>query len=84
MERLAMYECVIGQVYSLCSSSSVSYELHADRQLATSERTPDAVVRARVYWYCFVHEAIKTGLKGGRLVMYASLLCRLSFALDEA
>jgi hypothetical protein len=69
-----MYECAVGQVYSLCSIDTVTYELGIDSgasaaRWGTDEDRPPFVVRARVYWYCYVHEAIKTGLKGGRLVM---------------
>ena len=101
IERLAMYECAVAQVYSLCSMDSLTYELGVDSGSestrwgnATGEQRPEFLVRARVYWYCFgessilfhnlyiplltplcllllsVHEAIKTGLKGGRLVMF--------------
>lgn len=99
IERLAMYECAVAQVYSLCSLDSLTYELGVDARSnsarwgnASGEQRPEFLVRARVYWYCFgesqplfsplavrsdisspslaVHEAIKTGLKGGRLIMF--------------
>ncbi|KAL7409829.1 hypothetical protein BDY24DRAFT_401974 [Mrakia frigida] len=77
IERLAMYECAVAQVYSLCSMDSLTYDLGVDNGADSTrwgnatgdQQRPEFLVRARVYWYCFVHEAIKTGLKGGRLVM---------------
>lgn len=57
------------QVYTLCSPDQTSYEILPDRTTGQRERVPDALVKARVYYYAFVHECIKTGLKGGRLVL---------------
>lgn len=61
-----MYECAVGQVYSLCSIDSATYELGIDGGSTSArwgnqdEERPSFLVRARVYWYCYVHEAIKT------------------------
>ena len=61
-----MYECAVGQVYSLCSIDSATYELGIDGGSSSArwgdqqEDRPSFLVRARVYWYCYVHEAIKT------------------------
>lgn len=52
-----MYEAAINQVYTLCSLPSPN---------GRGEEV-DIMVRARIYWYAFVHEGITTGLRGGRL-----------------
>jgi len=65
IERLAMYECAVAQVYSLCSMDSLTYELGVDSGAdstrwgdATGEQRPEFLVRARVYWYCFGQSSI--------------------------
>jgi hypothetical protein len=64
MERLAMYECAVAQVFALCSLSSLGYD-GLQHYLG-----PDGdIIRVRLYWYTFVHEGITSGLKGGRLVL---------------
>lgn len=63
IERLAMYEATMSQVYTLCSlapSSSVG---------SGQGDYVDALVRARIFWYAHVIDGITTGLRGGRLVL---------------
>ncbi|KAF8509550.1 hypothetical protein JB92DRAFT_3083744 [Gautieria morchelliformis] len=56
-----MYETAINQVYTLCSLAS-------PRSVNSGQgEQVDALVRARIYWYAFVHEGITTGIRGGRL-----------------
>jgi hypothetical protein len=64
MERLAMYECAVAQVFALCSLSSMGYD-----GLQHFPGPDGDIVRVRLYWYTFVHEGITSGLKGGRLVL---------------
>ena len=68
MERLAMYEVAINQVYTLCSLASVTSVNSGRGEFV------DAAVRARIFWYAHVHEGITTGLRGGRLLLYALLI----------
>lgn len=77
MERLGLYECAISQLVSLSSHGTVGYE----RNLAFDPVGPraqssghDLMSQIRLFWYGFIHEGIKTGLKGGRLLMYVFLL----------
>jgi hypothetical protein len=59
-----MYETAINQVYTLCSLAS-------PRSVNSGQgEYVDALVRARIYWYAFVHEGITTGLRGGRLHLF--------------
>ncbi|KAH7889892.1 hypothetical protein F5I97DRAFT_606993 [Phlebopus sp. FC_14] len=63
IERLTTYEATLSHIYALCSlvnPSSVS-----------SGQGPyyDALVRARIFWYAYVHEGVTTGLRGGRLLL---------------
>ncbi|KAF8516906.1 hypothetical protein BU17DRAFT_20348, partial [Hysterangium stoloniferum] len=61
LERLTLYETAINQVYTLCSLAS-------PRSVNSGQgEQVDALVRARIYWYAFVHEGITTGIRGGRL-----------------
>ncbi|KAI5122045.1 hypothetical protein M0805_006030 [Coniferiporia weirii] len=63
MERLAMYEAAVNQVYTLCSLASVSSINSGQGDYV------DAAVRARIFWYAHVHEGVTTGLRGGRLLL---------------
>lgn len=63
LERLAMYEVAVNQVYALCSLVSVSSMKGSQGDFV------DATVRARIFWYAHVHEGITTGLRGGRLLL---------------
>lgn len=63
-ERLAMYECALGQVFQLCSASALGYD-----GLPYTIDPANELIRRRLYWYAFVHEGITTGLKGGRMVL---------------
>jgi len=66
-----MYETAINQVYTLCSiASPQSVNSGQGDQV-------DTLVRARIYWYAFVHEGVTTGLRGGRLHLYGPS-CQLS------
>jgi hypothetical protein len=64
LDRLAMYEAAVQQVYTLCQHDGVATGV-------TSEiRASNALVRARIFWYAYVHEGLTTGLRGGRLLMF--------------
>lgn len=63
MDRLAMYEAAVQQVYTLCQHDGVATGLSADTRAA------NALVRMRIFWYAHVHEGLTTGLRGGRLLM---------------
>lgn len=52
MERLAMYECAIAQVFSMCSLSAMNY----DGYLGNAGGPNNEMIRIRLYWYSFVHE----------------------------
>ncbi|OCF36737.1 hypothetical protein I316_01333 [Kwoniella heveanensis BCC8398] len=73
VERLAMYESAISQVFTLCSFIAMGYDGQPSATASVNGGTDDyngqdlVLVRVRVYWYAFVHEGITTGLKGGRL-----------------
>ncbi|WVQ99298.1 hypothetical protein IAU59_006430 [Kwoniella sp. CBS 9459] len=73
VERLAMYESAISQVFTLCSFTAMGYDGQPSATASVNGGTDDyngqdlVSVRVRVYWYAFVHEGITTGLKGGRL-----------------
>lgn len=84
-----MYECAVGQVYSLCSFAAINYDgLPASASAAnggTDEAADSHLVRVRIYWCkccviavltsdAFVHEGITTGLKGGRMILYVLTL----------
>ncbi|KAG1749013.1 uncharacterized protein EDB91DRAFT_1112007 [Suillus paluster] len=56
-----MYEATLSQIYCLCSLASPS-TVHSGQGPYC-----DALVRARVFWYAYVHEGVRTGLRGGRL-----------------
>ncbi|QRW03794.1 Fungal Zn(2)-Cys(6) binuclear cluster domain [Ceratobasidium sp. AG-Ba] len=60
LERLAMYEATVSQVYTLCSLGSLVKSGQGE--------FVDALVRARIFWYGHVHEGITSGLRGGRLI----------------
>ncbi|KAJ9097370.1 hypothetical protein QFC19_006839 [Naganishia cerealis] len=78
-ERLAMYECALGQVFSLCSASALGYD-----GLPAMPSPEQELVRRRLYWYAFVHEGITTGLKGGRMVLDEDELSSLDDVLPQA
>lgn len=70
-----MYETAINQVYTLCSLAS-------PRSVNSGQgESVDALVRARIYWYAFVHEGITSGLRGGRLHLLVSHFCCFIHAL---
>ncbi|KAJ9108955.1 hypothetical protein QFC21_000277 [Naganishia friedmannii] len=77
-ERLAMYECALGQVFSLCSDSALGYD-----GLPVIPRPEQELMRRRLYWYAFVHEGITTGLKGGRMVLDEDDLSSLDDMLPQ-
>jgi hypothetical protein len=57
-----MHETALSQVYTLCDLASLSSS-------SPSGSTPtDNEVRARIFWYAYLHEAITIGLQGGRLI----------------
>ena len=66
MERLAMYEAAVNQVYTLCSLANVTTINSGQGEYI------DAAVRARIFWYAHIHEGITTGLRGGRLLLCVS------------
>ncbi|ORY32498.1 hypothetical protein BCR39DRAFT_522503 [Naematelia encephala] len=73
VERLAMYEAAVSQVYTLCSFLATGYDGAPSATSAVNGGSDEASdsgllqVRVRIYWYAFVHEGITSGLKGGRL-----------------
>jgi hypothetical protein len=76
-ERLVMYECAVGQVATLTAAGALgnSGGLSADPFAESGPPNPDEVMtQVRLYWYSFVNESIKTGLKGGRLILYVLLI----------
>jgi len=68
LDRLAMYEAAVQQVYTLCQHDGVIINGSPEVRAAT------ALVRARIFWYAHVHEGITTGLRGGRLLMFVASL----------
>ncbi|EIW85412.1 hypothetical protein CONPUDRAFT_162612 [Coniophora puteana RWD-64-598 SS2] len=59
MERIAMQEATLAQVHTLCFPPSPEAE---------NAIPCEPLVRARVFWYANVQEAITQGLRDGRLV----------------
>ncbi|KAI0748006.1 hypothetical protein C8Q80DRAFT_1336908 [Daedaleopsis nitida] len=57
LERLAMYDATMSQVYALCS-------LNID---SGQGEYVDALVRARIFWYSHVIDGVTSGLRGGRI-----------------
>ena len=68
LDRLAMYEAAVQQVYTLCQHDGILVNGSPEVRAAT------ALVRARIFWYAHVHEGITTGLRGGRLLMFVAPL----------
>nr|VWO98786.1 cAMP-dependent protein kinase catalytic subunit [Ganoderma boninense] len=60
MERLAMSDATMSQVYALCS-------LHST-EIGQGEYV-DALVRARIFWYAHVVDGMTSGLRGGRIAL---------------
>ncbi|TBU32375.1 hypothetical protein BD309DRAFT_879221 [Dichomitus squalens] len=60
MERLAMYDATMSQVYALCSLHSA--------EIGQGEYV-DALVRARIFWYAHVIDGVTSGLRGGRIAL---------------
>lgn len=63
INRLAMYEAAIQQVYTLCQHDGIVTNGSPDIRAATT------LMRARIFWYAYVHEGLTTGLRGGRLLL---------------
>ncbi|CDO70783.1 hypothetical protein BN946_scf184798.g98 [Trametes cinnabarina] len=59
IERLALYDTTMSQVYALCS-------LGTDVDSGQGEYI-DALVRARIFWYAYVVDGVTSGLRGGRI-----------------
>ncbi|KAI0637085.1 hypothetical protein C8Q77DRAFT_1050404 [Trametes polyzona] len=59
MERLAMYDSTMSQVFALCSLST-------DFSTGQGDYV-DALVRARIFWYAHVTDGVTSGLRGGRI-----------------
>ncbi|KAI0781054.1 hypothetical protein BD413DRAFT_464064 [Trametes elegans] len=59
MERLAMYDATMSQVYALCSLATT-----VD---SGQGQYVDALVRARIFWYAHVIDGVSSGLRGGRI-----------------
>ncbi|KAI0646938.1 hypothetical protein C8Q79DRAFT_1046481 [Trametes meyenii] len=59
MERLAMYDSTMNQVYALCSLTTDVDSGHGEYV--------DALVRARIFWYAHVVDGVTNGLRGGRI-----------------
>lgn len=60
IERHTTYEATLSQIHALCQLSASSVN-------SGQGSLCDALVRARIFWYAYVHEGITTGLRGGRL-----------------
>ncbi|KAH7909713.1 hypothetical protein BJ138DRAFT_1010277 [Hygrophoropsis aurantiaca] len=63
MDRLTTYQATLSQIYTLCSLADPN-SVNSGLGLYY-----DALVRARVFWYAYIHEGITTGLRGGRLFL---------------
>ncbi|GBE82350.1 hypothetical protein SCP_0407340 [Sparassis crispa] len=63
VERMAMHEATISQVYTLCSLASVSSVSSGQGDYV------DALVRARVFWYTYVLDGVTSALRGGRILL---------------
>ncbi|KAL4065387.1 hypothetical protein V8B97DRAFT_1868574 [Scleroderma yunnanense] len=61
VERRTTYEATLSQIHALCHFTSTSSVNSGQGPLC------DALVRARIFWYAYVHEGITIGLRGGRL-----------------
>ena len=90
LERIAMYEAAVSQVYTLCSFSGKDYDGLPSGASPVNGGSFDAasisslnMVRIRIYWYTFVHEGITTGLKGGRLLLDDEDLDTMQDSLDN-
>ncbi|KAI8998747.1 hypothetical protein BD414DRAFT_408105 [Trametes punicea] len=59
MERLAMYDSTMSQVYALCSLGTTTDSGQGEYI--------DALVRARIFWYSYVVDGVTSGLRGGRI-----------------
>ncbi|KAI0664923.1 hypothetical protein C8Q70DRAFT_1060822 [Cubamyces menziesii] len=59
MERLAMYDATMSQVYALCSLATTVDSGQGEYI--------DALVRARIFWYAHVVDGVTSGLRGGRI-----------------
>lgn len=68
-----MYEAAVQQVYTLCQHDGVATGLSAEI------RASNTLVRARIFWYAYVHEGLTTGLRGGRLLMFVVPLQSLDY-----
>lgn len=65
LEKLAMSEAALSQTQALCIVSAVLPD-----QLPPGN-SDDALVRAQIFWYAYIHESLTTALRGGRLVLQA-------------
>ncbi|CCM06228.1 uncharacterized protein FIBRA_08474 [Fibroporia radiculosa] len=63
IERAAMYEAAINQVYTLCSLASVSSVESGQGEYV------DSLVRARIFWYAYAIDGVTSGLRGGRILL---------------
>ncbi|KAJ2968291.1 hypothetical protein NUW54_g13260 [Trametes sanguinea] len=59
IERLAMYDTTMSQVYALCSLGT-SVDSGQGEYI-------DALIRARIFWYAYVIDGVTSGLRGGRI-----------------
>ncbi|KAI0831185.1 hypothetical protein BC628DRAFT_1311765 [Trametes gibbosa] len=61
IERLAMYDSTMSQVWALCSNAE---------SINTGQgEYIDALVRARVFWYAHILDGVTSGLRGGRMFL---------------
>lgn len=70
-----MYECALGQVATLTAAGVLGSNggLGSDPLAESGPPDPaEVMTQVRLYWYSFVNESIKTGLKGGRLILCVS------------
>ncbi|EIW60500.1 uncharacterized protein TRAVEDRAFT_165341 [Trametes versicolor FP-101664 SS1] len=75
MERLAMYDSAMSQVYAL-STLTTSADIGCGEYV-------DALVRARVFWYAFVVDGITSGLGGGRISLTTENLTAFESSLPH-
>ncbi|KAI0053838.1 hypothetical protein FA95DRAFT_1551599 [Auriscalpium vulgare] len=63
IERQVFYETTVSHVFTLCNLATVASVSNGQGQAA------DMFVRARIFWYTHYLEGIKSGLRGGRLLL---------------
>lgn len=75
-----MYECAIGQVATLTATGALGASPSSE---SGSPDPHEVITQVRLYWYSFVYESIKTGLKGRRLILCVLALSELLASWHE-